>query len=240
MITRLMESVIGKLKRDPHYRFSSSYSTRQWVTIIYWRALQLIRGIRVRVTLQRSSSPVFCGRNVRIEHAYMIRTGPSLILEDGVYINALSRDGITLGRNVTIARGAVLTCTGVIARCGEGLTIGDRSAVGASSFLAGQGGIRIGDDVIMGPGVRIFSENHSYDDPTRTIREQGESRAPVTIENDCWIGAGATILAGVVIGRGSVIAAGAVVTKSVPAFSVVGGVPAKLIASRGRANDPVP
>ena len=120
----------------------------------------------------------------------------------------------------------------MLAELGEGITIGDRSAVGAGSFLGGQGGIWIGRDVIMGPGVRIFSENHNYGDVEQPIRAQGQTRAAVAIDNDCWIGGGATILAGVTIGRGSVIAAGAVVTRDVPEYSVAGGVPARVLRSR--------
>ena len=115
--------------------------------------------------------------------------------------------------------------------------------MGAASFLGGQGGIVIGTDVIMGPGVRIFSENHRTDAMDRPIRAQGVTRATVRIDDDCWIGAGATILAGVTIGTGSVVAAGAVVTHDVPPWSVVAGVPARVVRSRSpetRANPPVP
>jgi acetyltransferase-like isoleucine patch superfamily enzyme len=167
-----------------------------------------------------------------LEFGFMIQTGAGLILEDDVKINALSAHGISFGNNVTIGRGAILVCTGVVANKGEGILIGSNSAVGALSFLGGQGGIRIGNNVIMGPSVRIFSENHNFEDPAVPIRKQGESRQGVVIEDDCWIGAGATILDGATIGTGSVVAAASVVTRSVPPFSVVAGVPAKVIKSR--------
>jgi acetyltransferase-like isoleucine patch superfamily enzyme len=179
--------------------------------------------------------PVFRGRRVVVEHAYQLSAGPGLILEDGAFISALSLNGVKLGRNVTIARGAVLTCTGVIARIGDGIRIGDRSAVGAGSFIGGQGGVSIGDDVIMGAGVRIFSENHEYQALDRPIRAQGETRRGVAIDDDCWIGAGATIVDGVSVGTGCVIAAGAVVTRSVPPFTIAAGVPARAIGSRQAA-----
>ena len=167
-----------------------------------------------------------------IEHGYLIRSGPNLIIEDHVQINALSENGITFGRNVTIGKGAIIACTGVIANRGVGLEIGDYSAVGAQSFLGCQGGIRLGNNVIMGPGVRIFSENHNYNDPTIPIRLQGETRKGVVIEDDCWVGSGVTILDGVTIGTGTLIAAGSVVTKNIPSFSVVAGVPARIIKDR--------
>ncbi len=173
------------------------------------------------------------GRRVAIRHGRHVTAGPGLLIGDDVLIDGLSLEGIRLGRNVTIVRGAVLVCTGVLARPGVGITIGDRTGIGDHSYLSGQGGIAIGDDVLLGPGVRVFSENHEFGDRVRPIRTQGEVRAPVTIESDCWIGAGATILASVRIGRGAVIGAGSVVTRDVPAYAVAAGNPAKVIRYRG-------
>jgi acetyltransferase-like isoleucine patch superfamily enzyme len=226
-----VERLVGTLKNDPDYRIVSGYTDRQLMTILLYRGRQMLRGLSLRLRTG-VKGPVLRGRGVTIEHARQLTSGPSLILEDGVHLNALSSDGIALGANVTIARHAVLTCTGVISELGRGIRIGDRSAIGAYSFLGGQGGIAIGADVIMGAGVRIFSENHRFDDLEVPIRAQGTERLPVVIESDCWIGAGATILAGVTIGTGCVVAASAVVTTSVPAYSVVAGVPARVISSR--------
>jgi acetyltransferase-like isoleucine patch superfamily enzyme len=245
-LQRGVERLVGRLKLDPSYRIAGSYGDRQLAVVLWHRGRQLLRGLPLRIRARGVRGIVFRGRGVVVEHAYALTAGPGLILEDGACVNALSRRGVVLGRNVTLARGATLTCTGVIAALGEGIEIGDRSAVGANAFLGGQGGIRIGDDVIMGPSVRIFSENHEYAALDRPIRAQGERRAAVTIEEDCWIGAGATILAGVTIGRGCVIAAGAVVTASVAPYSVVAGVPARVIKSRrtlqasGEADRPEP
>jgi acetyltransferase-like isoleucine patch superfamily enzyme len=227
-----VERIAARLKGEPGYRIASAYTDRQLATVLWHRGRQILRGIPLRLRASGVRGTVLRGRGVVIEHAYHLASGSGLILEDAVFLSALSSEGITLGRNVTIARHAVLTCTGVLARIGIGIRIGDRSAVGAYSFLGGQGGITIGDDVIMGPNVRIFSENHRFQDFDTPIRAQGEDRAPVSISNDCWIGAGATIVAGVMIGTGSVVAAGAVVTKSVPPFSVVAGVPARVVSSR--------
>jgi acetyltransferase-like isoleucine patch superfamily enzyme len=230
-LRKAIEKIISKLKRDPWYRLDHSYSGRQLATIVYHRAFQLARGFFMQIRIS-SSGMIFCGRDVIIEHAYQIQSGKNLIIEDGVHINALSAKGILLGNNVTIAKRAILTCTGVIANKGTGIVIGHNSAVGAMSFLGGQGGITIGDDVIMGPQVKIFSENHNYGDPAVVIRKQGENRKGVVIGNNCWIGAGVTILDGVTIADGCVIAADSVVTGSVPADSVVIGSPARVIKSR--------
>ncbi|MBY4036027.1 acyltransferase [Rhodococcus fascians] len=114
-----------------------------------------------------------------------------------------------------------------------GITIGDRSAVGARNIILGQGGVRIGTDCLLGPNVTIVSENHIFKDRSISIRQQGESRSPILIGNDVWIGSGATILAGVTIGDGAVVAAGAVVREEVRAYAIVGGVPARELGERG-------
>jgi acetyltransferase-like isoleucine patch superfamily enzyme len=191
-----------------------------------------LRGVLLTLRAGGVHGPVFRGRRVVVEHAYALTSGPGLILEDGASIIALSRDGIRLGRNVTIGRATTLTCTGVLARIGVGIVIGNRSAIGAGSFIGGQGGVTIGDDVIVGAGARIFSENHNYDALDRPIRAQGETRKGVVIGDDCWIGAGVTIVDGVSVGSGCVIAAGAVVTKNVAPNTVAAGVPARAIKSR--------
>ena len=240
VLRRAVERIVAWLKREPGYRIAPDLDDAQLAIVLWHRGGQLARGLTLR---RRVRGVVLRGRGVRIAHARQLSAGTCLILEDGVSIDALSRDGIALGRNVTIARGAVLVATGVLAELGVGIRVGDRSAVGAGAFLGGQGGITIGDDVIMGPHVRIFSENHAFGDVRQSIRTQGTRREAVTIANDCWIGAGATILAGVTIGAGCVIAAGAVVTRDVAPRSVMAGVPARVMGARvreavaGRATD---
>jgi acetyltransferase-like isoleucine patch superfamily enzyme len=231
-LVRTSEAIIRKLKRDPSYRIESVYTNRQLIAILMGRFFQALRGAWLKARLGESKGIIFAGRRVVVEHAYAVRAQHSLIVEDNVFINGLSKHGINLGSNVTIAKGSILICTGVISNMGEGIQIGNNSAVGAQSFFGGQGGIKIGNDVIMGPHVRIFSENHNTHLTGVLLRKQGESRKGVSIENNCWIGAGVTILDGVTIGEGAVVAAGSVVTKSVPPFALSGGVPAKVLKSR--------
>lgn len=114
-------------------------------------------------------------------------------------------ENIVLGKNITLNRNVNIT-----ARCP----------------------IIIGNDVLIGNNVVINSGNHDFSNPELLIREQGHVMAPITIEDNVWIGANCVILKGVTIGTGSVIAAGAVVTKDVPSNCVYGGVPAKLIKRR--------
>jgi acetyltransferase-like isoleucine patch superfamily enzyme len=90
------------------------------------------------------------------------------------------------------------------------------------------GGVDIGDDVLIGPNVSIITSGHPIE-PSR--RRDGVTAAPIVIERNVWIAAGATIIGGVTVGENSVVAAGAVVTKDVPPNSLVAGVPAKVIRS---------
>jgi acetyltransferase-like isoleucine patch superfamily enzyme len=228
-VTRVVTVLVARLKHDPSYRLETPYTPMQLAIVLWHRGRQYLRGLPLRVRAGRTAGPVFRGRRVVVEHARQLRAGRALSMEDGAHINALSRDGVVLGDNVTIARNAMLVCTGVIAQMGVGITVGDRSAVGAGSLLGGQGGIAIGRDVIMGPGVRIFSENHRHELLTAPIRAQGVSRRGVRIGDDCWIGAGATIVDGVTIGAGCVVAAGAVVTRDLPPQVAAAGVPARMI-----------
>ena len=228
----LIQKIISKLKKDSSYKILSNYSTKQYVRILFYRGSQILRGGLIRIKLKSCRGLIFCGKSVTIEHAYMVETGSNLILEDFVYINALSEKGIRFGHNVMIGRGTSITCTGVIAKKGVGLSIGNNSAVGSNSYIGARGEIQIGNDVIMGPRVTIFSENHNYESLDLPIRKQGESRKGVFIEDDCWIGTGSTILDGVTVRQGSVIAAGSVVTKDVEPYSVVAGVPAQQIKRR--------
>ena len=129
------------------------------------------------------------------------------------------------GSNVNVERGASFGT-------GAGISIGSNSGIGINAQLNPSGGIVIGDDVMMGEDAVIWSENHAFEDTSKPMRLQGYKKAPIVIEDDVWIGLRVVVLAGVRIGRSSVIGAGSVVTSDIPAYSVAGGVPAKVIKRR--------
>ena len=94
------------------------------------------------------------------------------------------------------------------------------------------GPLTIGTDVMMGPEVVILTNSHKYDKCDIPMNKQGSYVLPVVIGNDVWIGTRAIILPCVKIGNGVIIGTGTVVTKDVPDYAVVGGVPAKIIRLR--------
>lgn len=109
--------------------------------------------------------------------------------------------------------------------CGKNIRIGKRVFINSGCKFQDQGGITIGDDVLIGHNCVIATLNHAMDPDHR-----GDMiPAPVKIGNKVWIGANVTILQGVEIGEGAVIAAGAIVNKNIPPRTVAGGVPAKIL-----------
>ncbi|MFT4679728.1 MAG: acetyltransferase-like isoleucine patch superfamily enzyme [Litorivivens sp.] len=91
----------------------------------------------------------------------------------------------------------------------------------------------IGDHVMIAPGCVLLSKNHEHSRTDIPMSLQGETEdEPVTLENDVWLGRNVLIMPGVCVGEGSIIAAGAVVTKNVEPYSIVGGIPAKVIKKR--------
>lgn len=109
--------------------------------------------------------------------------------------------------------------------CGKNLHIGHDVFVNSGCRFQDQGGITIGNEALIGHNVVIATLNHSINPADRATTEP----RPVHIGNQVWIGSNATILPGVTFGDGAVVAAGAVVNRDVPARTVVGGVPARVL-----------
>ena len=107
------------------------------------------------------------------------------------------------------------------------VVIGDHTRIGIHCTVIGP--VTIGSHVNLAQGITVTALNHNFEDTGKRIDQQGVSTIPVVIGDDVWIGANAVILPGVTIGKHCVVAAGAVVTKDVPDFTVVGGVPAKIL-----------
>lgn len=201
---------------------------------LYLRVAEMAaRGLLRRSFFAPSSGPLLIGRGVRITNPSWISHSGRLIIEDGVELQGVSQNGIRFGADVSIGPNTAIRPSSYYGgEVGIGLVMGDRSSLATGCFIGCSGEIRIGDDVLIGPGVKIFSENHVYSDTRATIKSQGVSRSFVHIGDDCWIGSGTIIVAGVTIGRGAVVGAGSVVTRDVPDYGVAVGSPARVIRNR--------
>jgi acetyltransferase-like isoleucine patch superfamily enzyme len=129
--------------------------------------------------------------------------GKNVIFYPGVWI--VPPNKLKIGNDVDLAKDVMITCNG---------------------------GVEINDRVLIGYGTKILSSNHNIPEKKGRIFGAGHTHSKIIIENDVWIGCNCVILPGVRIGEGAVVAAGSVVTKNVPPFSIVAGVPAKVIKER--------
>ena len=130
------------------------------------------------------------------------------------------------GKNIRIHPTASL-------RCGRNIYLGENSHINqyCCIWASANSKIVLGDNVLMGPGVKMFSSNHSTT-KDKIMNQQEWVEKDIIIGNDVWIGANAVIVSGIKIGDGAIIAAGAVVTKDIAVYSIVAGVPAKAISER--------
>ena len=109
------------------------------------------------------------------------------------------------------------------------IEIGRDTAINRKCYLDGRGGILIGDNVSISPEVHLITAQHNINDPSFTFVKE-----PIVLDDYVFIGTRAIVLPGVHLGKGCVVASGAVVTKSFPEYSVVAGVPAKVISTRNK------
>jgi len=133
---------------------------------------------------------------------------------------AMQLSGVAIGSGTTIHMGVKFFLP-------DGVTIGEDTIIGDRAFLDGRAPLQIGNHVDIASEVMIYNSEHDIN-----ADDFGAIVAPVTIKDYVFIGPRAIILPGVTIGKGAIVAAGAVVTKDVPEFTMVGGVPAKVIGER--------
>lgn len=182
----------------------------------------------------RTFKRVFVHPSAVIRCAGKIVLKGNVTIDRGCYIDALSRNGLVLGNNVSFGYLTTLRVSGSVRNIGTGIIIGNNVGLGSHGFYGcGVGSLEIGDDCIFGNYVSIHPENHIFTDHDLPIRLQGVcSRGGVKIGNNCWIGAKVSILDGTRIGNGCIVAAGAVVKGEFPDNVIIGGVPAKILKYR--------
>lgn len=175
------------------------------------------------------SSSVYFGVGLTIRCPAQILVGPGVIFDDYCQLiaNSDSNPSIKIGDNSFVRSFASLN-----AGPPEGfIHIGKNSAIGQMSVLYGNGGLVIGDNVMIAGQCFIVASSHRFDQEGIPMVMQGITARGIKIEDNVWVGAGAKILDGVTIGSGAIVGANAVVTKDVPPGGRVGGVPARNLAS---------
>jgi carbonic anhydrase/acetyltransferase-like protein (isoleucine patch superfamily) len=172
---------------------------------------------------------VVWGRHITLRHPGKMDIGDAVVVDDLCQLDAqgCAEGEFRIGAGALISRGCIVS-----GKDGA-LTIGPRVNVGAGCILYASTELRIGADTML--AAMCYVGGGRYTTRGRTdipIASQPVPRLGVVIEDDCWLGAGVIVIDGVRIGRGSVIAAGAVITEDVAPYSVVAGVPGRLVATR--------
>lgn len=227
MIRNLINLIISKLKKE-RFEIDSEIPLSYIIKFSLDKFISLCYGMLSFRTLK----PIYRSLGTTIKCKNKIFFGININFAKGCHIDGLSREGITIGNNVSVGYNTTIIATGSFKTIGKGIIIGNNVGLGTHGFFGGAGGLEIGDDTIFGNYVSIHPENHNYTDKNKSIRHQGVNHKGIKIGNNCWIGAKATILDGTIIGNGCIVAAGAVVTGHFPDNVIIGGVPAKIIKSR--------
>jgi len=153
------------------------------------------------------------------------RLGEDVVFEPGVLV--FHPENIEIGDDVYVGHYTILK-----GYYRNRMLIGSGAWIGQQCFFHSAGGITIGRNVGIGPGVKIITSAHDLSHRDRPILHSPIEFAPVVIEDDADIGVGAVLLPGVCVGQGAQVAAGAVVTAKVEPYAIVGGVPARLLRTR--------
>lgn len=225
----LLNKLISKIKGQK-YEIDPEIPISYLLRLSLSRMMMILRGL---LLFCEKEGLIFIAANVivRCKNKFKVKKGVSI--NRGCYIDAVSKNGIKFGNNVSLGKYTTIECTGSLLFLGEGLEVGDNVGLGSHGFFGCAGGVKIGNDTIFGNYVSLHSENHNYSELDALIRLQGVTRKGINIGSNCWIGAKVTILDGANIGNGCIIAAGSVVTQGeYEDNQIYGGIPAKQIKKR--------
>jgi acetyltransferase-like isoleucine patch superfamily enzyme len=218
--------------------------SRSWLFLVRYELTMLLGlsapgapGLALRRWMYRSLL-ARCGRGtvfglgVQLRHPRSVEIGERVVIDDHCVIDGRSSTppGVVIGDGTMIARNVQVSSKGGTIRVGARVGIGANSEIRA----VGTNRLVIGDDVLIAPQCYIGGSMYRHDRLDIPIGEQGlDLRGGVAVGRGTWIGASAVIVDGVTVGEHAIVAAGAVVTRDVPDFGVVGGVPARLLRVRG-------
>jgi acetyltransferase-like isoleucine patch superfamily enzyme len=186
-----------------------------------------LRALAYRLIL-RSDGPPVVEDHVRLCQPANIHLGRQVYLDHGVYLHACPQ-GIFIGDETFVMHGSVLHVYNFRDLPHAGIWVGRNCFIGDRCIIRGQGGVWIGDFVLLAPNVQMLAVNHLFDVPSRPIIQQGITAQGIVVEEGAWIGAGATLLDGVRVGAGAVVGARAVVTQDVPPRTLAAGAPARVV-----------
>jgi acetyltransferase-like isoleucine patch superfamily enzyme len=195
-----------------------------------------LRAVAYKSFLRSSGLPAI-EDHVRINRSEDISLGKGVYIDHGVYLHGGS-GGLRIGDGSWVMSGCRLHVFNFRGIQHGGIHLGCRTFLGEETLMRGQGGITVGDDVLFAPRAQVLAVNHVMTDTVKPIMAQGITAVGITVEDGCWIGAGAILLDGVTVGRGSCVGAGSVVTRSIPPHSLAVGVPARVI--RNLLENPLP
>lgn len=225
-VARLLSQYLRRQASSP-----GRYALEAVVTTLFGHVPTVVgiglRAVAYRLILHMDGAAAI-ETGVRLRFCDRIRLGRGAYIDEGAYLHACP-NGITIGPRTYVMHHAELHVYNFRDMPHSHITVGCDGLIGEFCLLRGQGGITIGDRVYLATMVQMLAVNHVFDDPTRPFVEQGITAEGIVVEDDVWIGSGAVITDGVRLGRGAVVAAGSVVTEDVPAHTVVGGVPARVL-----------
>lgn len=196
--------------------------------ITTWLATLAVPPYYGRVYLANLFAHGYISRLATIHHS-ALNCGSNVFIDDGVLIYQDTDGGpVKLSDGVHVHRETIL-------QNGKGgdITIGPHTHIQPRCiFSAYHGSINIGSHVEIAAYCTFYSYNHGFRNNQLIRRQQLQSKGPICIGDDVWLGVGTVVLDGVTIGRGAVIGAGAVVTSNIPELTIAAGVPAKIIGTR--------
>lgn len=232
MIKKLFIKLAQRFLNRKDLKFSEEVPMAHYIRVAWQRIGMLLRGKIKGMLFGERGKRLYVGRKTKFCCSKYIYAGNGVSIQDRVLINALSKEGVHFGNNSSVGVNSMIKVSGSLVEVGKGFWLGNYSTLANDCFIGAAGGVWIGDYVAIGQNVRFHSENHDFSDPTKKICEQGTTHKGIRIEDDCWIGAGAVFLDGAELGKGCVVGANTVVNGVFPAYSVIAGVPARIVKMR--------
>lgn len=210
----------------PFQKLSSLiHAAVDWIPLVVGRK---IRSLVYRPTFEALGHSVQIETGVQFTRPQRVSLGSRSRIRTNTVLEVRDNKGeIQLGENVVLDLGTVIK-----SHSGQGcIRLGAGTYIGPYTCLSGRD-IEIGRDCMIASHSGIYSNNHGFERTDIPMSQQPYTYKPIVIGDDCWLGTGVKVLAGVTIGKGSIIGAGSVVSKDIPPYSIAVGVPAKVIKSR--------